>query len=179
MHIIGIIIAIATAIYWVGRAARGAKDIADVASTFRNMPRRSRFKNRASQRGMELIDDPMDAATILMVSVARLSAYSQAHDGLLSDKAQARILSVLVKSMQLSRREAEELLTQMRWTTKNFVQADTALVPMTNILSASINHSDAEDLSNMLRKISHADTAATTEQKDFINRFRNRIGLNV
>lgn len=178
MHIIGLIIAIATAIYWVSKAARGAKDIADVASTFRNMPRRSRFKNRASKRGIELIDDPMDAATILMVSVARLSDYSQENDGLLSDAAQARIISTLVKYMRISKREADELLTQMRWTTKNFVQPDSALVPMTNILAASINHADAEDLSDMLRKVSHADNAANTEQKSFINRFRDRIGLS-
>lgn len=178
MHFIGLIIAVATAIFWVGRAARSAKDIADVASSFRNMPRRNRFKNRASKRDVELIDDPIDAATVLMVCVARLSDHAQAHDGLLSEAAQSRILSVLAKYMELSQREADELLTQMLWTTKNFVQADTALVPMTNILAKGINHADAEDLSDMLRKISHADNAPNIEQKNFIERFRDRIGLN-
>lgn len=177
MHILGLIIALATAVVWVGRAARGAKDIADVASGLRNMPGRNRFKNRASKRGMELIDDPMDAAAILMVSVARLSGYSQPHDGLLSETAQKQIASLLVKNMHLSNREADELLTQMRWTTKNFVQADTALVPMTNILAKSINHTDAEDLADMLGKISDADGKANTEQENFINRYRDRIGL--
>lgn len=177
MHILGFIIALATAVFWVGRAARGAKDIADVASGFRNMPRRNRYKNRASKRGMELIDDPMDAATILMVCVARLSDYSEAHDGLISDITQACIVSLLVKNMHLSDREADELLTQMRWTTKNFVQTDTALVPMTNILTKSINHADAEDLSGMLREISCAYGSENAAQKNFINRYRDRIGL--
>ena len=31
MHIIGIIIAVASAIFWISRAARGARDVADAA----------------------------------------------------------------------------------------------------------------------------------------------------
>ena len=75
MHIIGIIIALATAVFWVGRAARSAKDIADMASTLKNMKRPNQFKSRSPKREISEIDDPMDAAVILMICVARLSNF--------------------------------------------------------------------------------------------------------
>ena len=95
MHIIGIIIAVCTAVFWISRAARGARDVADAANTLRNMPRRMRFKGKASKRGLELIDSPLEAAIILMVSLAKLSDYSAAHDGLISGASTGRIIDVL------------------------------------------------------------------------------------
>ncbi len=179
MHIIGIIIAIATAIFWVSRAARGARDVADAANTLRNMPRRMHFKNEAGKRGLDLIDTPMEAATILMVSIAKLSDYAAAHDGLLSGSSTSRIITTLKSYMRISAVEADELLTQMRWTVKDLTQPDTALAPMTNILSGAINRAEADDLSDMLRKISHADGDPNPEQRAFIARVRERLGLEV
>ena len=177
MHIIGIIIAVASAIFWISRAARGARDVADAASGLKNLPRRMKFKKNASKRGIDLIDNPMEAATILMVCVARLSDYSQSHDGLISPETQNRIIEILKSYMKISGGEADELLTQMRWTVKDLVQPETALVPMTNILTGQINRAEADDLSDMLRKISHTGGQPNGEQRTFIDRFRERTGL--
>ncbi len=177
MHLLGIIIAVATAIFWVSRAARGAKDVADVAKTLRNMPRRMRFKNKAGKRGLDLIDNPREAATILMVSIAKLSDYSAAHDGLISGASTGRIIDILKTYMKISAVEADELLTQMRWNVKDLAQADTALAPMTNVLSGTIRRAEADDLSDMLQKISHADGKPNPEQRAFIARVRERLGL--
>jgi len=177
MHTIGIIIAVATAIFWVTRAARGVNEVADAANTLRNMPRRMRFSKKAGKRGMDLIDNPMEAATILMVSVAKLSDYSNEHDGLISGASTSRIISTLKSYMKISAVEADELLTQMRWAVKDLTQPDTALAPMTNILSKAINRAESDDLSDMLRKISHADGEPNTEQRAFITRVRERLGL--
>ncbi len=179
MHIIGIIIAVASAIFWISRAARGARDVANAASALRNMPRRMRFKNNASKRGIDLIDNPMEAATILMVSVAKLSDYAAAHDGLISGASTSRIISILKSYMKISAVEADELLTQMRWAVKNLIQPDTVLAPMTNILSKAINRAEADDLSDMLDKISQADGEPNPEQKAFVMRVRERLGLEV
>lgn len=179
MHIIGLIIAVATAIFWLGRAARGARDVADFAQGVANMPRRNRFRNKASKRGIDLVDDPREAATILMLCVARLSRYSQQHGGMISDTSVQKIIGVLQSYMKISGREADELVTQMRWTAQELVQPETALLPMTSILRDGINHAEAEDLSDMLRKISHADGDATPAQRAFIDKFRERTGLAV
>ena len=178
MHIIGLIIAVASAIFWVSRAARGAKDIADVASGIKNMPRKYKFKKKASQRGIDLIDHPVEAAAILMICVARLSGYSESHDGLLSEAVQGRILKLLQSHMNMSAGEADELITQMRWTVKDLVQPETALAPMTNIITASTNRAELDDLSDMLRKVSHAGEQANGPQRAFIERFRERAGLS-
>lgn len=177
MHILGIIIAVATAIFWLGRAARGAQDVTDFAQGVANAPRRNRFRNKAAKRGIDVIDDPQDAATILMVCVARLSKYSQQNGGMISDASVQKIIGILQSYMKVSGREADELVTQMRWSVQDLVQPETALLLMTTILRDSVNHAEAEDLSDMLRKISHADGDATPAQRAFIDKFRQRTGL--
>ncbi|PHS41604.1 MAG: hypothetical protein COA91_02180 [Robiginitomaculum sp.] len=179
MHLLGIIIAVATAIFWVTRAARGAKDVVDVANTLRNLPRRMRFKNKAGKRGLDLIDTPMEAATVLMVSVAKLSDYSATHDGLISGASTGRIIETLKTFMKISAVEADELLTQMRWVVKDLVQVGTALTPMTNVLSSAIQRAEADDLSDMLQKISRADGKPNAEQRAFITKVRAQLGLEV
>jgi len=179
MHILGIIIAVATAIWWISRAARGAQDVANVAQGLANLPRRNRFRNKANKRGLDLIDDPREAATILMVCLARLSSYGQQSGGMISDIASDKITSVLQSYMKVSSREADELLTQMRWAAQDLVQPESALVPMTNLLRNGITHAEAEDLSDMLRKVSHADGNPTAAQRAFVDKFRERTGIAV
>ncbi len=179
MHIIGIIIAVATAIFWVSRAARGVNEVTKAANTLRNMPRRMRFTSKASKRGIDLIDNPMEAATVLMVSAAKLSEYANEHEGLISGASTSRIIATLKSYMKISAVEADELLTQMRWAVKDLSQPDTTLMPMTNILSKAINRAEADDLSDMLRKISHADGEPNDEQRAFIEKVRERLGLGV
>ena len=177
MHIIGLIIALASAIFWVSRAARGAKDIIDVANTVKNAPRRMRFKKNASLRGIDLIDNAMDAATILMVSVGRLSDYSHSHDGLLSKKTQNTILSALKSHMKISHSEADGLLTQMQWNIKDSLQADAALMPMVNVLVQQVKQAELFDLSDMLHEVSQADGKANQSQEHFIGKFCERTGI--
>ena len=179
MHILGLIIAVATAIWWISRAARGARDVADMAQGLANMPRRNRFRKQAGKRGIDLIDAPQEAATILMVCVARLSSYGLKSGGQISDIAANKIITVLQSYMKISAREADELLTHMRWAAQELVQPESALVPMTNLLRDGINHAEAEDLSDMLRKISHADGNANDAQRAFIEKFRERTGIAV
>ncbi len=178
MHIIGLIIALASAIFWVSRAASGAKDIIDVANTVKNTPRRMRFKKKASLRGIDLIDNAIDAATALMVSVARLSDYSQSHDGLISQKTQNKIISLLEKNMVISFDEADELLTQMRWNIQDIMQAETALMPMVNVLAQQVKQADLFDLSVMLSEVAKVDSKANQHQLNFIAKFRDRSGIN-
>ena len=179
MQIIAVLIAMASLIFWLGRAARGAGDIADAANNLANMPRRMGFKNKAGKRGIDLIDTPTEAATILMVSVAKLSDYAAAHDGLISGSSTGRIIETLKSYMKISAVEADELITQMRWVIKDLSQPDTVLAPMTNVLSKQIMRAEADDLSDMLRKISHADGEPNPEQRAFIARVRERLGLGV
>ena len=179
MHLIGLIIAVASAIWWISRAARGAQDVADMAQGLANMPRRNRFRKKAAKRGIDLIDDPREAATVLMICVARLSKHAQQNTGMISDEAVQKIIGILQSYMKISGREADELVTQMRWTAQELIQPETALLPMSNILRDSVNHAEAEDLSDMLRKVSHADGNATPAQKAFIDKFRQRTGLAI
>ena len=179
MHIIGIIIALATAVFWVGRAARGAKDIVDIASSLKNMQRPSRFKSRNPQRDISIIDEPMDAAVILMICVGKLSSFGQMGKDQISTSVHSKILQLLNQYMQIPAPEATELLTQMLWSTQSVSQPEIPLSDMTDIMSKQINHKEAEDLSAMLRTVANTDGAANTAQEQFITRFGDRMGLSV
>jgi len=73
MHIIGILITIASLIYWISRASKGVGDIADAANTVANLPRRRKFSKKYNKSGYDLVETPIEAATIMMISAARMS----------------------------------------------------------------------------------------------------------
>ena len=74
MHIIGILIGIIGFVavwYWrLKMLGDVAKDGRKVAETIVNLPRRMMFKHRSGKGGLDVVDDPREAATILMLEVA-------------------------------------------------------------------------------------------------------------
>ena len=75
MHIVILILGILTTIgIWSWRiqmARRGAKVAMDAARTLTNAPRRFAFKYKAGRNGISLIEDPREAAAVMMMEVAR------------------------------------------------------------------------------------------------------------
>ena len=183
MHIIGIIIAVASAIFWISRAMGSARDIGRSAGRqaqgIANLPRKRRFQKQSNKRGLDLIDEPIDAALVLMVSISRLSDYARRNGGLLSDDQAMIITNHLVSRMELEPSEAQERITQIRWTVSNVVLPETVLMPMTNLLNKAINRSEAKELGLMLEKIARAHGQPNDAQNDFLRKYRERAGLGV
>ena len=98
MQFLALVIAVATAIFWIGRAARGARDIADAATRVKNRARTAHFP------------PAQEAAATLMICIARLSNYSQTHDGFMSEAVQSKILDLLKTSMHISTAQAAQLM---------------------------------------------------------------------
>src|SRR5690606_12995385 len=75
MHIILAILGalgVAAMIAWrISIAIHAAREIGDAAQGLANLPRKMRFQSRARREGVEVIADPREAATLLMLSVAR------------------------------------------------------------------------------------------------------------
>ena len=65
---------------------------------------------------------------------------------LLAQRPKTASSKFLKSYMKISGAEADELLTQMRWTVKDLVQPETALVPMTNILTGKLTAPKRDDL---------------------------------
>jgi len=172
MHIIGILITIATLIFWISRAAKGAGDIADAANTMANLPRRRRFSKKYNKSGYDLVETPVEAATVMMISAARMS-----HEKRVTGPAELEIIKQLRENMQLSSDDADGLYRQMHSLTYDITLPESALFPMVNILKSEIERDEAEGLALMMEAVARLNATANNEQSEFIRRFRERMGL--
>lgn len=173
MHIIiGILATIAGVLFYLSRISKSAGDLADAANEIGNLPRKLRHRKNAGKRGLDLIEDSIEAATVLMISVARMDRL-----GRVSDKQNKVITSELIRNMQLDREYAEDLVIQMRSITQYLNQPESTLFPMVNILRGSVDKNDAQALVAMLETIAETDDPINPDQKDFIHRFQDRMGL--
>lgn len=173
MHIvIGILGTIAAIIFYLSRISRGASDLADAANELGNLPRKLRYRRKAGKKGLDLIEEPVEAACILMISVARMSPL-----GRISDEQSKAISDELVKHMYLERSYANDLIIQLRSLSQYLSQADSTLFPMLKILQGKIATNEAKDLADMMRRIGSIDSPISAEQTNFIRRFKERMGI--
>lgn len=173
MHIvIGILATIAGIIFYLNRISRSAGDLVDTANEIGNLPRRLRYRKKAGKQGLDLVETPIEAATVLMISIARMDRL-----GRVSDSQCQAITSELIKNMQIGRDYADDLIIQMRSLSQYLNQPDSALFPMVKLLQNDISRDDAKVLSGMMGRIAATDEPMSPDQKDFIRRFEDRMGL--
>lgn len=171
---IAILTSLAVLVFWLSRAASNAHHITDAANELANLPRKRRFMKNADKHGTDLIDDPREAAAVLMVAVARLRG-----DGRVNDEERGKMIALLHEYMAIDPAEGEDFIDNVRWLTRDYKQADSVLRPMVNFLRKTISSSEADDLAHMITEISLADGSPTTDQVHLIKKYREYMGLNV
>lgn len=172
MHIIGIITTIAIAIYWITRAVSSTRDIAHSSRGIKNLPRKRKFQRTYGKTGYDLVESPVEAATVLMIATARMDTLRG-----VSEAEIAAITLELETHMQLDSEKADSIYRQMRSLTQKITLPESALFPMIDILKSEIERDDAMQLAAMLERVASCETTATSKQLDFIRRFKERMGL--
>jgi len=172
MHIIVLIIGTALGVmFWLNRMGRGASEVIDVAENLANMPRRNRHKRAVNKRGLALVKTPVEAATVLMLSISRMS-----EDRRLSSRERARIERQLVLHMQMDADDADGLTRQMEMVHDDVTLPEATLFPMVDILLPVIDKDDARRLADMMNAVAEVH-GKTQEQAEFVRRYRERMGL--
>lgn len=172
MHVLLLLLGgAATIFFYLSRISRGAQDVADAAQTISNIPRRRRHAKAVNTRGLALVQSPVEAATVLMLSISRMS-----DDRRLSDRERAMIERQLVSQMAMESEDADGMVLQMELVHEDVTLPETALFPMVDILLNSIDKADARRLAGMMNAVAEVH-GKTHEQLDFIRRYRNRMGL--
>lgn len=173
MHIlIAILGGLATILFLLSRIGKSASDLTDTAQELSNLPRKLRHRKKAGKQGLDLIESPVEAATILMIAIARMDGL-----GRVSETQAARIAEQLSEHMQLEPSEADGYVVQLRSLSGYLKQADSALFPMVSVLRNAVSKEEARELSSMLVNIAEAETPPNNEQQNFIRRFEERMGL--
>ena len=173
MHVLLLILgAIGTISFYLWRASQAAPHVIDAAQTVANLPRRRRHAKAVNRKGLDLVETPVEAATVLMLSISRMG-----DDRRLSPAEREMIEGLLVSRMQMEPDDADGLVLQMEMVQDAVTLPETALFPMTDILRAEIDRKDARGLAEMMEAVAQVD-GETAEQREFIRRYRERLNLS-
>lgn len=176
MHIVGLIIAIASAIaLWTWRAQRAAeaaRELEGIAKTAANLPRKLAFKRKTGKGGLQLIDDPREAATIMMLEIGRAGReYSRDTRDVIED--------IIIKEFELEAEDAAALIEHATWVLRDAPVADAVITRMSKMIlqQDAIGPKEIVDLDGMLVAVSEADGLPNPDQLSLLQTFRNLVGL--
>ena len=181
MHILAIILGLLGAgFWWAMRLSANRKNISDAAHMAhgaviqaKNLPRQRRFRKAHNKGGFDLVETPVEAATVLMIMIARAGSSRR-----IDDKERKVIEAQLVANMQLSADDADGMVRQWDSLTHDIVLPESSITPMSKVLRRFIGRDDAQDLANMLTQVAAAESETDINQKEFLRAFREGFDLN-
>ncbi len=176
MHIILLLIGIVTAIsVWQWRTQR-AREVADelgtIAATAANLPRRLAFKRKSGKRGLDLVEEPREAAAVMMYQIARAR-------GEVSAESRQVMSELMIDEFSIGEDDANALITHAAFILREGPVADAVMTRMTKVIlaSPSIGPKEIVDLDGLLVAVSEADGAPTHDQLMLLQTYRNKAGV--
>ncbi len=174
MHIlIGFItlLAAAAAWYWRFKMISGAaREIGGLARDAANLPRRLRFTQRARQGGLKVVEDPREAAAILMALVGR-------REGDVSEAALSVMQREVEEAFEFDEEESGGLVRHALWMVREVVSPRPVVVRMSRVVLGGVSPKEVVDLDSILVAVSEADGAPTADQLALLQTYRNTAGL--
>ena len=177
MHILLALLGILTFIaawYWrikmISGAARGGYD---AAKTIANLPRKHGFRHRTGKTGLKAVTDPREAAAIMMLEIARTR-------GTVSDTQEAAIRTEMVEHFGFSEAEAKDWLIEAGWRSREAPAPHAVMARMSDVIvrTPGMGPKEFDDLCAMLENIAVADGKVSAEERDLIQIWRRKAGLN-
>jgi len=161
--------------YWRLKAIREvARDGKKIAETVANLPRKMRFKNKAGKGGLDVVDDPREAAVILMLEIAQAR-------GTLTERQEAAVRGEIMHHFEFDEGDANELILQAGWLSRNGGASHVVMSKMTDFVktSAGMTNKELVDLDGMLVAVSEAEGNPTENQLNLLTIYRDKTGLRV
>ena len=161
--------------YWRLKALQEvAKDGRKIAETVSNLPRKMRFKNKSGKGGLDVVDDPREAAAILMLEIAQAR-------GTLTERQEASVRGEIMHHFEFNEADANALITQAGWLSRNGGAAHVVMSKMTDFVRETPGMTGKEliDLDGMLVAVSEAEGDPTEAQLDLLTIYRGKTGLRV
>lgn len=174
--LLGILTVITFVSVWAWRL-RMARDAArkgmDLARNAASAPRKLSFKYKGGRGGLALIDDPREAAAIMMMEVAR------ARGGPLTDRQADMIEAECRDAFSMNEVQAEELVAHAAWVTNDAPKPQDVMnkLSRTIVSSSQLGPKEIVDLDGMLVAVSEAEGTPTRDQLALLQVFRDKAGL--
>lgn len=178
MHIIAMIIGFVGFIavwYWrLKTLGSVAKDGMKAAEAVANLPRKMAFKRRTGKGGLKVVEDPREAAAILMLEIAQAR-------GPLTEKQEASIRGEIMHHFEFTEADSNELIAQGSWLARDAAAPHVVMSKMTDFVQGSpgMGRKEMVDLDGMLVVVSEAEGSPTPEQLDLLEIYRQKAGVRV
>lgn len=176
MHIIllviGAISTIAYVLYRIQAAAEAAKTIANEAKGVANLPRKMRYQAKARKAGSKLVDDPQEAAVILMLEIARL-------EGDVSQESRDAIQREIEINFEYSADDADQMIAQAAWLSTDRAGQDGLHRRMCSLITQSVTASDIDILAAMLGAVAETGCDPGDEKAALLASLLQRLGVSV
>ncbi|MEM9939290.1 MAG: hypothetical protein AAFZ91_06465 [Pseudomonadota bacterium] len=178
MHIIAMIIGFVGFIavwYWRLKMLSGAaKEGMKAAETVVNLPRKMSFKRKTGKGGLQIVEDPREAAAILMLEIAQAR-------GALTEKQEASIRGEIMHHFEFNEADANSLIGQASWLARDVSAPHKVMSKMTDFVQSvpGMGRKEMVDLDGMLVVVSEAEGSPTPEQLDLLEIYRQKAGVRV
>lgn len=170
LAIVGVLGTAAVVLWRIKMAADATRDIAEAASDARKFVRRTRWKSRQKAGQKVVPDDPRSAAAAMMVSVAEV-------DGALTEAETAAILKEIATRFELSPADADAVLAEGRWLSKDAGDLSSFLRRMEPPVRAACTEQERRDLIEMLITVAECAGAADPIAAQAIETLRRSLGV--
>ncbi|MEM5515855.1 TerB family tellurite resistance protein [Henriciella sp. AS95] len=160
--------------YWRLKMLHGAaKDGFNAAKGLANKPRELSFKHRARKGGLSAVQDPREAAAVMMLEIARTR-------GAITEKQEAAMRAEMIEHFEFSDSDADEMVTQAGWLTRNAPASHVVMGKMSDVIvrTPGMSHKEFDDLASMLENVAVADGDVSVMERDLIQIWRRKAGLN-
>jgi uncharacterized tellurite resistance protein B-like protein len=175
MHIVlgllGLLAAVGAIAWRINMAMKGAEVIKDVAQTTANLPRKMRFMAKASRQRLSAVDDPREAAAVLLLGMARAGGeVTKEHKQTIRDR--------MTSEFGVTQATSEELLARASWYSANVADPSDLVPRMTDFLAKHVGPAELAQVSTMLAAIATVEAESNPDQNEYLRRFRQKAGLD-
>ncbi len=150
MSILGALGVLLLILWRMQQAAHVARGLGDAAADARGLFRRWQWRRKAQVNPLDLISDPREAATAMMVAVAQA-------DGLLSEVERDVIINQIRSAFKATERQADELLAAARWHIREGVDLAEIFRRLAPLIVRQCTEAEQRQLISMLDAVANAD----------------------
>lgn len=163
------VLGMAIFILWrIQQAAYLAREVADVAGSAKGLFRRWRWRRKVNASPIDLIEDPREAASVLMIAVAQA-------DGRISDTERQVIAHQIKKFFGASDGQAGALIAQSEWVVREGIDPSEVMRRLTPLLQKTTTSAQRGQLIAMLTATATADGIQDEMTVFDISRFAKQL----
>ncbi len=172
MHILLAIVAIlgGAAFWWyrMRNIADAASEVHDAAGRAWGKYKRYKFRKKAEAAPVEAVEDPVAAATVMMLALIR-----EEHE--IAPEIEETVKREAMSVMQVE--DATELMVFSKWVVSHVTDANNVSMRYSKLWGNALNMAERRELADMVERAAASVAPLTRNQLNKVTKLRERLGL--